>query len=101
MIMKKKFIVCINDSNREQDKKFIEFLRAHGLGWWHYLKNTWLIVDSSGEKSVNEIRDIAKDSFDKAYNLVFQLNEDEGTWSGFGPSSDKRNMFKWIKENWN
>jgi hypothetical protein len=98
--MKKRFIVCVNSSTKEQDQKFIEYIKENRFGWWHYLKNTWLIVDSSGKSKVKEIRDIVKESFDNEYNMVFQLNEDEGTWSGFGPCSEKRNMFKWIKENW-
>jgi hypothetical protein len=98
--MKKRFIVCIDDSTKEQDQKFIEYIKENGFGWWHYLKNTWLIADSTGKSSVSEIRNMVKESYDNEYNMVFQLNEDEGTWSGFGPSSEKRNMFKWIKENW-
>jgi hypothetical protein len=29
------------------------------------------------------------------------LDDDgEDTWAGFGPHSDKRNMFNWLNEKW-
>lgn len=98
--MKKRYIVCINSSTKEQDQKFLTYLRDNGFGWWHHLKNTWLIVDLDGTSKINDIRDVTRESYDKEYTMVFQLNEGEGTWSGYGPSSDNKNMFKWIRENW-
>lgn len=99
--MKNRFIVCVDNSTKSQDNQFIEFLNENRLGWWHYLQNTWMIVDSSGQITITDLRDYAKEAFDNEYNMCFQLYEGEGTWSGFGPTSDNRNMFKWIRENWN
>ncbi|MEQ8244577.1 hypothetical protein [Fulvivirga sp.] len=98
--MKKRYIVCVNNSTEQQDQTFLNYIREQGFGWWHYLNNIWLLTDSSGKSSIKEIRDHAKVSFDDEYNMVFQLNETEGTWSGFGPNSETRNMFTWIKKNW-
>lgn len=98
--MKKRYVVCVNKSTEDQDQIFLDYIKEQGFGWWHYLKDTWLLVDSLGESSSAKIRDVVKESFDNEYNMVFQLDEDEGTWSGFGPKSENRNMFKWINENW-
>ncbi|OFX25758.1 MAG: hypothetical protein A2041_14615 [Bacteroidetes bacterium GWA2_31_9b] len=98
--MKKRYIICVNNSSEEQEKKFIDYIKSEKFGWWHYLKNTWLVIDLNGNSEISEIRDKVKELFDNEYNMVFQLKEDEGTWSGFGPKSEQKNMFKWIKENW-
>lgn len=98
--MKKRYIVCVDKSTEEQEQKFLEYIKKEGFGWWHYLKNTWLIVDSLGNSNESLIRDEALNAFDNENNMVFLLNENEGTWAGFGPNSEKRDMFKWIKENW-
>jgi hypothetical protein len=98
--MKKRYIVCVNNSNKIQNEEFLKYLRQKKFGWWHYLDNTWLIVDTKGSSNVQEIRDKARDAFSNEYNIIFELKEGQGTWAGFGPSSKNRNMFKWIKENW-
>lgn len=98
--MKKRYIVCVNNSTEEQEQKFLEYIKEQGFGWWHYLKNTWLIIDVLDKSDVSGIRDNVMKAFEGEYTMVFQLNEKEGTWSGFGPKSDERDMFKWIKEKW-
>jgi hypothetical protein len=32
--------------------------------------------------------------------LVLQSNQSLHDWSGFGPTKEGRDMFKWIRENW-
>ncbi len=98
--MRKRYVININKSTSSQDKAFVEYLKSSSFGWWHYLSNTWLVVDPIGNSTVSEIRDRVRDIFSNEYNLVIQLNENEGTWAGFGPSVDSKNMFNWIKNNW-
>jgi hypothetical protein len=98
--MKHRYIVCIDNSTPEQEKAFIAFLEEKGMGWWHHLKNTWLLYKTTN--SPNElilIRDSVVRIFKNANNMVFYLAKGEGTWAGFGPSGEDRNMFKWINEN--
>lgn len=98
--MKKRYIVCVNKSNKDQNIEFLKYLRQQRFGWWHYLDNTWLIVDSKGTSKIGDIRDKAKVTFENEYNMIFELKDGEGSWSGFGPNSSSRSMFKWLKENW-
>ena len=55
--MKKRFIVCLENSNNEQDDLFLNFIKENGLGWWHYIGNFWLLTDAYGKLSANLIRD--------------------------------------------
>lgn len=84
---------------RSQTTNLIGYIREQGFGWWHYLKNTWLIVDSSGKSQASEIRDKVREVFDNEYNITFQINSSGDTWPGFGPKPEDKNMFKWIHEN--
>jgi hypothetical protein len=97
--MKKRFVVSTNSSSPEKDSLFIIFLKKNNLLWWHYLANTWLVVDPNGTLSAKDIRGNAREIF-QDYNLVLEMTPTSDTWSGFGPSSDKKNMFTWIKKNW-
>jgi hypothetical protein len=98
--MKRRFVVCINEANAEHDKNFIQFLNENKLGYWHWLNNTWLIVDENDSFNANSIRDKVKVLFNNEHNLVIEINDQGDTWSGFGPNGEGKNMFSWIKRNW-
>ena len=87
--MNKRFILCVNSSTPEQSKAFTEHLRRKGVGWWHWLANTWLIVDSTGNLTAAEIRNDAMEIFPGVYNFATELQGDD-TWAGFGPNGEKR-----------
>ena len=98
--MKKRFIICINNSTKEQDEEFMTFIRSNNLSWWHWLSNIWLISDKQGKLTASQIRDEIKIIFDNEYNLVLEINNEKDTWAGFGPKTEDKNMFKWLKNNW-
>ncbi|MBP6739569.1 MAG: hypothetical protein KA146_06245 [Leptospiraceae bacterium] len=98
--MKKRFIVCVTGSTDEEDMTFINFIKDNKLGWWHWISNVWLIVDSHGVFSVSELRDYVKEIFSGEHLLVIELNEQGDTWAGFGPATESKNMFDWIKKSW-
>ncbi|MEP0712983.1 hypothetical protein [Algoriphagus sp.] len=98
--MKKRFIICLNESTPEQEKVFIEYIKSQKLGWWHWLTNIWLISDRNGKLDCEIIRDKAMEVFAQEYVIVIELSSNHDTWAGYGPSSDKKNMFKWLEENW-
>lgn len=98
--MKKRYIVCINASTAEQEQQFIDYLRSNNFGWWHWISNTWLISDKQGKSKASLFRDKVKEIFIDENILVIEINSQKDTWAGFGPVTEDKNMFKWIKENW-
>lgn len=98
--MKKRFIVSLNNSTKAQDQLFVEYIMNNNLGWWHWLKNTWLLVDNSGRLSASELRDIVKDIFKNEHTLVIEIGNNSDTWAGYGPTSEDKNMFEWLKDQW-
>jgi hypothetical protein len=102
--MKKRFIVVADLTTVEQDTLFKQWVEGK-FNWWNWLHETWLLVDNRGLYTAKEIRDKAMECFPTVNCLVFEFGSDGSeTWAGFGPSSEtdpKRNMFAWIKNNWN
>jgi len=97
--MKKRYVVAIDTGTKEQNDAFVKLLRERGLGWWHWLTNCWLITDSRGQLSASELRDKVQSTF-QCNCLVLELRDGDDTWAGYGPQTEKRDMFKWLKENW-
>lgn len=100
--MKKRFVVLLDSSTAEQGKSFQKFIEEKGLGWWHWLGSSWLLVDARGSLTAEKLRDQLKKDFQGVYSLVLELPGDSSndTWSGYGPKNDNKNMFDWIHKNW-
>lgn len=99
--MKKRFVVMLDLSTPEQETALKDFFAAQSAIWWHWLTNAWLVSDSKGLLTAGQIRDALNKIAPGVSVLVLELRSDSDTWSGFGPSSEKRNMFQWIKDHWN
>ena len=98
--MKKRFMVGLDSSTLAQDQAFIKLLSGP-YGWWHWLKNFWLIYDPNGVLTASEVRRMADEVYPSVTKFVIELRPDgSDTWSGTGPGTGERNMFKWIRENW-
>jgi hypothetical protein len=98
--MKRRYIICVNNSNVEQQKKFIEFLTRPSVGYWHWLSNTWLVVVENDALSMQQLMDTSKTLFDNEYSLVIEINNNGDTWTGYGPNGVEKNMFTWLINNW-
>ncbi len=100
--MRKRYVVMLNSETNEQVNALTEWIKENNFGWWHWLNNSWLLSDGSGKSSSAEIRDKVLDIFPGVDCIVLEIRGDgsNDTWSGFGPSTDEKDMFKWIKTNW-
>jgi hypothetical protein len=98
--MKKRFIVGLDHSTTEQDTAFREYLRASGLNWWHWISDMWLLVDPYGQFSASQLRDKLNEIYPTVRNIVIEIRSDGDTWSGYGPKSEDKNMFTWIRGKW-
>lgn len=99
--MKKLFIVTSNPTTVEQDKVFQSWIEPR-FGWWHWMNQTWMLIDTTGTHTASEIRDQCVECFPGIYVIVFEITG-ANTWAGFGansPTDENNNMFTWIKEHW-
>ena len=98
--MSKRYIVALDSSTIEQNDAMKDFVRENGLGWWYWINDFWLLTDPREKFSASEIRDVVGKTHPKTECLVIELNDYGDTWSGFGPKSEYRNMFTWLKKTW-
>jgi hypothetical protein len=96
----KRFVVLVQSATKGQDDAFLGYIKANKLSWWHWLPNSWLLKGINTELKAANIRDAAREAFTGAHIFVIELNEDGDTWSGFGPKTERRNMFAWIHKSW-
>jgi len=98
--MSNRYLVAVSSSTKPQNDSFIDFINSHGLAWWHWIDNFWLIVDRAGKLDVEKLREGVGNSFPGVHHLVIEQNANGDIWAGFGPKSEERNMFKWLHETW-
>ena len=98
--MKKRYIVSIDGNTTDQEvASFSAYINENKLYWWHWLSNTWLLIDHAEVVDAQKLRDKAIQIFGGKNNLVLEIPEG-GTWFGYGPNTPEKNMFKWIKDCW-
>lgn len=95
-----KIVALIDSMTVEQDKKFIDFLSAKKWGYWHWIDGAWLVTSVTRDPRAPEtIRDQIQTIAPGKHSLIFEVSS-TANWAGFGPNAEKKNMFKWIKDNW-
>ena len=101
MSSNKKFIVALDKSSKEQNQIFVQFCKEKKVGYWHWLSNLWLITTTSEEFSAKWLRSKLREIYPNIHLMVFEISKEGDTWAGFGPNSEDRNMFNWLKTTWN
>ena len=97
--MAKYFIVSTDSMTADQEKLFHGKIREHRLGWWHWLPNFWLILDSGDDLTAAEIRDFVGDVARSVRCMVLEV--DPRAWAGrTRPDAQGRDMADWVKRNW-
>jgi hypothetical protein len=82
-----------------EDTAFVEWIRTRNLGWWHWIPGFWLITTKSGGVSTEDIRNQLRKITGRKDIMVLEI-EKPMTWSGYGPDTRERDMFKWIRGTW-
>lgn len=95
----KKFILIVEDLSEKDEEILIEYFSRHGLGWWHWIDNAWLLTSHNKDMCTTNIRDEVQELGTSGNILVLEIKKNID-WSGFGPTTKKQNMFKWIRKTW-
>ena len=96
--MKRLFVIGIDSTTKEQAKSIEEWLNKSGLSWWHWIDGMWLVVSHDSAITAASIRDKLNTLAPEVTHLAIAV--EPITWAGFGPNSEKRNMFNWLRKNW-
>lgn len=98
--MKRRYIVCLQNLTEDQNIKLKELFKENGLGWWHWIGDTWFVSDSSGKFDAGKLRDNVKKIVPGERFIVVEINENSDTWSGVTVNDPDKKMFTWIKKIW-
>jgi hypothetical protein len=100
--MKKRFVILLDGSTKEQEQAFLQHIKDSGeFGWWHWLNGSWLLYTSNLAYDAHGIREIVGRFFPNMHHMVLELRADGSDWwYGFGPNNKEKNMFEWMRENW-
>jgi hypothetical protein len=94
--MKRRYVICIDDATAEQENKVTAFLKENKVGWWHWIKNIWLVYDNTDKwPTAGTLRAQITSAVPGPTFLIILLDEGNG-WSGYGPPK----MYEWIHKNW-
>jgi hypothetical protein len=97
--MKRRFVVAVENMTLAEARAFVEWLRTKNLEWWHWIPGFWLVTTRSGDVSTEEIRNQLRKRTDQKDIMVLEIGRPT-TWSGYGPDTRERDMFKWIRGSW-
>lgn len=98
--MSKRFAILLGECTKAQEEAVKAYIQIPGTAWWHWLPNAWLLSDPSGKLTANKLRDDLRQVIPGMFMLVLEFSDAGYTWAGFGPKTNEKDMFKWIRENW-
>src|SRR5437868_6136999 len=98
--MKKQFIICHGPGSKAQDQVFLNWIKSNGLGWWHWFDGSWLVIDSQGSVTVEQIRDAVQAAYPTSYCMIFEHGTNR--YAGIGPNDEaqRARMAGWLETNW-
>jgi hypothetical protein len=96
--MKKSFVIAAGPLSRDEERAITEHFRDK-YAWWHWIDGFWLIIDSSGNLTAQDIRDHLHQVAPSARLLALEV-QGISDWAGIGPETEGKNMFRWIRKYW-
>lgn len=96
--MTKHFVVAVQGLTSEEEKQLSNLFKGK-CAWWHWIDGFWLLVDTSDTLDAGTIRSMIADVNSEARRIVLEVSN-SGDWAGYGPTGEKNNMFRWIRETW-
>lgn len=98
--MTKRFIIALDKSTKAQNKELVSYFKQKKFAYWHWISNLWLITTDNEEVTPTSLRTAFREIMPNEYMMIFEVNNSGNKWAGFGPSGEKKNMFRWLKNTW-
>jgi hypothetical protein len=95
----KRYVAAITGMTKADEQRFLGFIKENRWGWWHRIDNFWLIIDSTEESNLEQIRDFLM-PLSGSIGIVLEVPEAATGWMGFGPTSTADEFFSWLDTNW-
>ena len=99
--MTRRFILLVDRASNEEQKVVSDLLTSLGVVWWHFLHDTWLIVDLKGKLDSYFVATQVKEKLhpgqdeDPGRHLMAFLATGSDYWSWTTAES-----MKWLEKYW-
>jgi hypothetical protein len=94
--MGRRFVIGIDELTAKQKQTLRNEFGKRG-SWWNWIPNLWLVTTVE-DKTTAKIRDRIGELAPGVNCMVFEV--DDVDWSGFGPNTKDRSMFRWLNTTW-
>ena len=98
MSARREFVVATDPITSDQASAFRDWLTDKEIGWWHWIDNVWLLETCAPDIDASSIRAQVTQIVPDLTCLVSEVNT--LSWSGYGPKSEKQDMFEWLQDCW-
>lgn len=96
--MIRRFVVGANPMTAKEKAAIRKWLGGT-CAWWNWINGLWLIRSREDSHTTETICDKFHELAPDAHIIVIQIPLGD-TWSGYGPSDEEHDMFKWIDKTW-
>jgi|SRR6185312_6102013 len=95
----KKFVILTQEDNKNITDTLTNYFKTNNLAYWHWLPNSYLMIDPKGNKTASTIRNDLRSVLP---SLTYVVLEATGNidWAGRGQTETRPNMFEWIISSW-
>ena len=94
--MKRQFVLIVDDDSTPGFNATVKKLETlPGVGWCHYMKGLWQIIDISGHLTPETLRKEIQEAVPDTMVIAFEITAGS-KWSGWVPEK----MADWIENNW-
>jgi hypothetical protein len=91
--------IMMTDALTEAEEQALAAAMEEPPVWWHWLPNSWLVVDRSDVTTATSIRDKFQAITSTKRCMVIEV--DHKQWAGMTrPDSQGRSMTEWIEHFW-
>jgi len=90
-------IAAIDESPKENEKVFRDYLKSRGFGWWHWINGFW-ILNATTDYEPKNLSDDLQRFFPDIRHFTTVIHENN-PWFGLGPIGENQNMFDWLDKN--
>jgi hypothetical protein len=98
--MKRMFIVCVGSSaTKAQRDAFTQKITEAGVGSWHHIEHSWLLIDLAGVYTAAVLRDDLREMMPGVYVFVAKVKPED--YAAFAPSAGHPWLQKYVAPvNW-
>ena len=92
--MKRRFVICVDDSTGEQQNAVTDYLKKKKCRFWHYFSDLWLVTSDAQDISAEGLRAEISEIIPSTSKFVMEVGD--GSWA----AQCEKKSHNWLHESW-